>query len=305
MTSPPVAPTPRGVWRMSRVGRQTPAHGSRALVNPWTDVTHWRSIIPLRRSDHATLTARAGSLPGMRWPLWQRRAALVVLWLLGAVALGVLSLLAHHYAEFFFDRPVTLWLQQALSVPPLTRFINLASDANWPVPAGAAVISATVGLALLRRYRAALVTALAGFGAANVSFIINGLVARPRPVGGEIQVIANIGLHSYPSGHVSQVVSFYGFLLYLSIRARKSNRTWPPLMLWLLVVQAICVYFLVFIGPSRVLQGEHWPSDVLGSYLVGGLWLALMIALYHWLGVGQRWIPSAWRATVQRAEHTV
>jgi membrane-associated phospholipid phosphatase len=239
----------------------------------------------------------------MRWPFWQRGAALVALWLLGAVALAVLSLFAHQYAEFFFDRPITLWLQQALRVPPLTRFINLASDANWPVPAGAAVISATVGLALLRRYRAALVTALAGFGAANVSFIINGLVARPRPVGGEIQVIANIGLHSYPSGHVSQVASFYGFLLYLSIRARKSNRTWPPLTLWLLVVQAICVYFLVFIGPSRVLQGEHWPSDVLGSYLVGGLWLALMIALYHWLGMGQRWITSVWCGAVQRAEH--
>lgn len=227
----------------------------------------------------------------------------MALWLLGALSLAALSLLAHQYAEFFFDRPITLWVQQALRVPLLTRFINLASDANWPLPAGAAVIGATAALALLRRYRAALVTALAGFGAANVSFIINGLVARPRPVGGEIQVIANIGLHSYPSGHVSQVVSFYGFLLYLAIRARKSNAVWPPLILWLLIVQAICVYFLMFIGPSRVLEGEHWPSDVLGSYLVGGLWLALMIGLYYWLGMGQRWITSIWRAAIQRAEH--
>jgi membrane-associated phospholipid phosphatase len=53
----------------------------------------------------------------------------------------------------------------------------------------------------------------------------------------------------------------------------------------LVAVQVICGYFIVFIGPSRVLEGEHWPSDVVASYLLGSLVLLIGIGLYHALGV--------------------
>ncbi|HEU4785390.1 MAG TPA: phosphatase PAP2 family protein, partial [Ktedonobacterales bacterium] len=55
-------------------------------------------------------------------------------------------------------------------------------------------------------------------------------------------------------------------------------------LLW--VVRVICLYFLIFIGPARVLEGEHWPSDVLGSYLLASLMLVVAIALYHLLLMG-------------------
>ena len=32
-----------------------------------------------------------------------------------------------------------------------------------------------------------------------------------------------------------------------------------------------------------MLEGEHWPSDVLGSYLLASLMLVIAIALYHLL----------------------
>jgi undecaprenyl-diphosphatase len=35
-------------------------------------------------------------------------------------------------------------------------------------------------------------------------------------------------------------------------------------------------------GLSRIYQGEHWFSDVMGAYLLGSLWLALTIKLYRW-----------------------
>jgi undecaprenyl-diphosphatase len=37
----------------------------------------------------------------------------------------------------------------------------------------------------------------------------------------------------------------------------------------------------VLIGLSRVFQGAHWPSDVVGAYLAGGVWLMLMIEVYR------------------------
>jgi membrane-associated phospholipid phosphatase len=90
---------------------------------------------------------------------------------------------------------------------------------------------------------------------------------------------------------VTHVVSFYGFLLCFFLRQMRLHPDWRP---WLYLPAAVCVYFIVFIGPSRVLEGEHWPSDVLGSYLLGSLLLALAIALYHLLALAWlRYRPSA------------
>ena len=40
-------------------------------------------------------------------------------------------------------------------------------------------------------------------------------------------------------------------------------------------------------APSRVLEGEHWPSDVLGGLLFGGFWLLVGIQVY--LAATARW----------------
>ena len=44
----------------------------------------------------------------------------------------------------------------------------------------------------------------------------------------------------------------------------------------LLVVSAL---FVVLVGPSRIYLGDHWASDVLGGYLLGGLLLGVGIWL--------------------------
>jgi undecaprenyl-diphosphatase len=220
------------------------------------------------------------------WPP-TRVAAVAVLWLLGVVLLAVLSVLAHRVPTFPGDLGLEEWVQglDTLHAPWLVHMINLASDANWPTPAGVIAIAVIALLLLAGRIRAGLGTILAGFGADAINVTLNGLVARPRPNNIHIRAVAHLGLHSFPSGHVTHVTAFYGFLLYLSVgeeRAHPHRRAWR---LFLRAVQAICLYFLIFIRPSRVLEGEHWPSDVFASYLLGGLVLALAVALYHGLGI--------------------
>ena len=70
---------------------------------------------------------------------------------------------------------------------------------------------------------------------------------------------------------------FYGFLLFLSFT--KPVREWR--CRWVLIpLQVFAVLNILLMGYSRVFEGEHWLSDILGGYLSGALWLALFIFLY-------------------------
>lgn len=250
--------------------------------------TGWRGLL----GDHA-LVADAH--------LWPRRDLLVAagLWLFGALVLAALSVAAHRYPEFPGDVGITTIVQQIRSTP-LAPLINFASDVNWPTPAGITALVVIVLLALSQHIRAAICTAVASFGADLANVMLNGLVARPRPQGIHIHVVAHLGLHSFPSGHVTHVVGFYGFLFYLSLRAERGHPAWRP---WLLALRAICLYFLIAIGISRLLEGEHWPSDVLASYVLGALVLALAILLYHLLAVAWVHVEAARHHHAPAAAH--
>lgn len=216
-------------------------------------------------------------------PYSRRRIALVgALWALAFVIVAGLSLYlrANRQATLPGDAGLLVLIQR-ITAPGVVAFINFASDANWPVPAGATVFAVILLFVIFRRWRYALTALLAGFLADGLSFTLNGWVRRPRPHGAHIHAVANIGLSSFPSGHVSHVTAFYGFLLFLSVQELRRHPGWSR---WIRVAQAICVYFLIFIGVSRLLEGEHWPSDVLASYLLGGMTVVIAIVVYDLLG---------------------
>jgi membrane-associated phospholipid phosphatase len=216
-------------------------------------------------------------------PYSQRRIAVVAaLWGLAFVIVLSLAVTLHARPNTQFPGDVgLLLLVQRIQAPPVVAFINFASDANWPTPAGIIVFAVILLFVIFRRWRYAAATLIAGFLADGAGFALNGWVRRPRPNHVHIHAVQNIGLGSFPSGHVSHATAFYGFLLFLSLQELRVHPQWRP---WIRVAQAICVYFLVFIGISRLLEGEHWPSDVLASYLLGGMALALVILIYAALG---------------------
>jgi len=98
--------------------------------------------------------------------------------------------------------------------------------------------------------------------------------SRPFPVAENASgFIQSIDQYSYPSGHVLFFVVFYGFFAYLA---------WIHFARWVrMIVIAICGALIVLIGPSRIFLGAHWASDVLGSYIIGAIWLFVLIVAYR------------------------
>jgi YegS/Rv2252/BmrU family lipid kinase len=78
---------------------------------------------------------------------------------------------------------------------------------------------------------------------------------------------------SYPSGHASSVAALGGVVIVLvSMLVRRAN------VRRLAYVAVVLVVLLV--GADRILLGRHYPSDVLGGYLLGAGVVLLGLAVY-------------------------
>ena len=69
-------------------------------------------------------------------------------------------------------------------------------------------------------------------------------------------------------------IIFFGFLAYVLIGLSRSWRVKIGIFL-------SSVFAVFLIGISRVYLGVHWPSDVLGGFLLGAWWLVMMITVVY------------------------
>lgn len=114
-----------------------------------------------------------------------------------------------------------------------------------------------------RRYAAAvLFVVLIGRGLAEVQKFA---VGRPRPSIEPHLVL--VRTHSFPSGHATSSMIFY---LTLALVAFGHTR-------WKRAAAAAAVGLSLLIGTSRVMLGVHWPSDVIGGWAFGLLWVLVML----------------------------
>ena len=114
------------------------------------------------------------------------------------------------------------------------------------------------------------------WGTGALSSVLKTLMDRPRPVAGtDLRVVvAPLGGSSFPSGHVITYVGTYGFAAYLASTLLKDRAGRAPVTVALLAP-------VVLVGPSRIYQGHHWPTDVTASYLLGTSYLIGLAALYR------------------------
>ena len=100
-------------------------------------------------------------------------------------------------------------------------------------------------------------------GAGILSATLKLLFARPRPT--VFTPLTPEATFSFPSGHTLGAIAFYGLIAYFLWR---QDRRISAVLAWV---------FAFWIALSRIYLGVHYPSDVLGSFTIGLLWLGVVI----------------------------
>ena len=131
----------------------------------------------------------------------------------------------------------------------------------------ASILALSLVLWLTRR-RADAVAALLLLVAEASGFGLKELVDRPRP---EFSLLTSSPQNlAFPSGHAMHAALLFGLMIVMaedlvqSVRLRRA-------------VQGTLALMVMACGASRVYLGVHWPSDVLGGFFIGALFLVSIL----------------------------
>ncbi|MFG2651798.1 phosphatase PAP2 family protein [Streptomyces sp. NPDC048436] len=112
---------------------------------------------------------------------------------------------------------------------------------------------------------------------------LKALVDRPRPQWPDPVDSAHYA--AFPSGHAMTATVVCGLLLWLLRVYRVGSLVWRTGL-------ALAVVSVVGVGLTRIWNGVHWPSDIVGGWLLGALMVALAVATYEYRP-GARAVKSA------------
>lgn len=194
---------------------------------------------------------------------------------LSFLGFAALAAFADTHAVNRFDVSATLALQ-SVHLPVYGWVLTHASDLGYFPLSPLTYVVVFVGLAAARLRLAAVLAVVSALLAGVAGGGIKLVIERARPSSTLVHVVAPLNDYSFPSGHVLHYTTLFGYAFFVVIVSWR--RSWPRDLVLVLLALPIAL-----VGASRVYLGEHWPTDVIGAYLLGGLWLAGAIELHLWL----------------------
>jgi membrane-associated phospholipid phosphatase len=200
----------------------------------------------------------------------RRLVVILILLLISGIAL---SIAANLLGVFPFDLKVALALR-GKDDPVFAAFmmsVSLLGDGLVPL----VLVFAVAAFCAIRNKWLEAVFVVATLSSSILAGVLKMLVGRPRPPRSSLNpsdLFPSFNQYAYPSGHVLFFVVFFGFLAFLAWKHIAGRMRWIPI--------SICAALVVLIGPSRIYLGQHWVSDVIGSYIIGTFWLIILILLY-------------------------
>lgn len=204
-----------------------------------------------------------------------KRKLLGIVVIVSFVVLSVLAYFAHQSEYFSWDLAISRFMQSNHNV-----FLDyFFAGVSWPgYPPQVTIFTPILIILIVAKkwFREAIWESVAGGIVSALGYTFKYWVNRPRAP----ETLVNIvhkglegGKYSFPAGHVETYVALLGFLAVIFfLKMQKSVKR--------SLLIGICLFLIIFVGPSRVYMGEHWASDVIGGYLVGLITLSITLIGY-------------------------
>lgn len=166
------------------------------------------------------------------------------------------------------DSAVSTFLQSFRNAPA-DRIMTLITMLADSVVLATVAVAFVLLLAVLKRWRLALMSTVAFTGGALFVPLAKSLLHRARP----LPHYSGAEAFSFPSGHATLSITIIGVIVL--ILAHNLPRRWKT------AAYAATTVLLTMIAFSRIYLLAHWPSDVLAGLLFGGSVVILLAFLLH------------------------
>lgn len=216
----------------------------------------------------------------------QRLTVAAAVWLVAGLAFsgGVIALFAKITEDVVegesrrFDRAVLLWIEA--NSPgwfdgPL-RLVTVLGYYWFVLP----LLAVAVAVFYLKGWRlSAVLLVVSTVGGMVLTTVLKSVFQRARPDLFDSGYTASF--YSFPSGHATIAVGFYGMLTVILAYHFRGFVRWA--------VAAGGVLLVLLIGFSRLYLGVHYPTDVLAGFLASPLWVIIVGTVYVlWLALRGR-----------------
>lgn len=171
-----------------------------------------------------------------------------------------------------FDAGLAADLRANLPLPVL-RVIAWVTHSGDPVVVGAATGVVFLALLLRRHFRLAATWIVTLVGTALINSALKAWFHRERPLHDHGFIVERS--YSFPSGHASGSMVFYGMLAYVLLVLC------PPRWHRAIVIGAVTM--ITVVGISRILLQVHYFSDVMAGYATGLAWVTLCVGSAEYL----------------------
>ncbi|MBY0144867.1 phosphatase PAP2 family protein [Neobacillus niacini] len=172
----------------------------------------------------------------------------------------------------------TFWLDDKLAdlfayVPDnLNPFFLVLTELGDKKGIGIVALLVLAWLLLIKRnFLGAAAIALSVAIGNEVNKLLKDFIDRPRP---ELEHLGHVDSLSFPSGHAMVGLVFYFFIAYIVIEELKSS-TAKKMVIFLVTL------LLLLIGASRIILQVHYPTDVIGGFAFGYIWVMISLCIYN------------------------